>query len=489
MQEECQTHGGATERPIDGHNGRDTRADSAAAGGASVAGGELAAAGAGSAPSSIPSELRISAALYQAVVRLVDAPTGAEVCAIVADQLIRTVGRNAVVVVSECPHGAAPGRLSAVRVSEGAREGLFDLLDRDPLLVRGAAAALFEHATRARGAIRFTANRRGRDQVLASLGEEIETLLEIGDVHAIALRHRAQLLGHVVILLGGRRRELDTELVEPFLDQAACALARCREAEARHRYERARRCEQSLFSLRSLARTVGLRLERDVSILGCNTHALAEDCAGCATAAPQRDAIRSSALRVAEVTTSLLTFAGAEPRRRVRLDLNRLLEERLASLRVMLGPKTELVTALAAGLWPVVVDPVELERALRCLVENARDAMADGGVVTIATENVERGDDSPLVRCDLPAGSYVRISVRDTGCGMVAATRERAFRPYFTTKTPGENIGLGLATVYGLVHQAGGDVVIDSQVGVGTRVELYLPAAPSRSARSPAADG
>ncbi len=126
-----------------------------------------------------------------------------------------------------------------------------------------------------------------------------------------------------------------------------------------------------------------------------------------------------------------------------------------------------------SALWQCHVDPSLLETALLNLALNGRDAMPDGGVLEIETHNVVLDNEG----ADHPAGSYVRLSVTDTGSGMPPDVRDRVFEPFFTTKEIGKGTGLGLSMVYGFVRQSGGYITIDSTVGVGTTVALYLPRA------------
>ena len=153
-------------------------------------------------------------------------------------------------------------------------------------------------------------------------------------------------------------------------------------------------------------------------------------------------------------------------------------------LRRALGDDVALATDLAADLWPVVADRGQIERVVLNLAVNARDAMHDGGCLSIATSNVVI-DAAQAARLpeEIAPGRYVRLSVSDTGCGMEEEVSERAFEPFFTTKGPSGGAGLGLATVYGVVMQAGGRVELESAPGAGTTVNLYLPATESREGR------
>jgi PAS domain S-box-containing protein len=178
--------------------------------------------------------------------------------------------------------------------------------------------------------------------------------------------------------------------------------------------------------------------------------------------------------RGAGLVRQLLTFSRQQAASPRVLDLNQVVREAERMLRRLIGVEAELVTRLDPDLGYVRVDAGQIEQVIVNLVVNARDAMSRGGRVTIETRNVK--DVPPTtVRPGSLEGDCVLITVTDTGQGMDAATRSRAFEPFFTTKEVGVGTGLGLATVHGIVQQAGGAVEIVSQVGVGTTVEVYLP--------------
>jgi two-component system, cell cycle sensor histidine kinase and response regulator CckA len=188
-------------------------------------------------------------------------------------------------------------------------------------------------------------------------------------------------------------------------------------------------------------------------------------------AADARQVIRAGE-RGTELTHQLLAFARREVVRPQTLDLNALVAGLEPQLRQSVGERVTLVTRPAAGVPPVTCDPGQLEQLLVSLARNARDAMPDGGDLVIDTGAF----DEPGA-ADLAPGRYVRLRVCDGGRGMAREVLERAFEPFFTTKASGEGTGLGLATVYGVVSQAGGAVRIASEPGVGTAVTVLLPAA------------
>ena len=151
-----------------------------------------------------------------------------------------------------------------------------------------------------------------------------------------------------------------------------------------------------------------------------------------------------------------------------------------------IGPTIEIETALAGEAWWALTEPGQLELAILNLAINARDAMLSGGRLTIATRNIARGYGRGIPPLD--AGDYVMISVADTGTGMTEEVRSRAFEPFFTTKEVHKGTGLGLSMVYGLAQRSGGTVTIDSEIGRGTTVRIYLPRAPQRTADADEAD-
>ncbi len=187
------------------------------------------------------------------------------------------------------------------------------------------------------------------------------------------------------------------------------------------------------------------------------------------------DAAVRGGQRAAILTERLLAFARKQPLKPESLDVNRLVTGMSELLRTTVGDNIEIETVLMPCLWQVSADHNQLESAILNLAVNARDAMPEGGKITLETANVSFDDESATQREGLTPGQYVTISVSDTGIGMGQEVIERAFDPFFTTKEIGQGTGLGLSQVYGFVKQSGGDVRIHSVEGKGTTVRLYLP--------------
>jgi nitrogen-specific signal transduction histidine kinase/CheY-like chemotaxis protein len=181
------------------------------------------------------------------------------------------------------------------------------------------------------------------------------------------------------------------------------------------------------------------------------------------------------AFRGAELTQRLLVFARRQPLAPETLSANKLVSGMSDLLRRALGESVAIETVLAGGLWNVFADANQLENALINLAVNARDAMPDGGKLTIETANCYLDEAYCSMHADLIPGQYVGVFVTDTGSGMSEDVIDKAFEPFFTTKETGQGTGLGLSQVYGFVKESGGHVKIYSEVGQGTCVKLYLP--------------
>ena len=183
---------------------------------------------------------------------------------------------------------------------------------------------------------------------------------------------------------------------------------------------------------------------------------------------------QGAAKRAAALTHRLLAFARRQTLDPKPTNANDLISGMEDMIRRTIGPTIEMETALAIGLWTTICDANQLENAILNLCINAKDAMPDGGRLTIETAN-KWVDDQIAKERDMRPGQYVQVSVSDTGTGMPPDVAARAFDPFFTTKPTGEGTGLGLSMIYGFVRQSNGQVRIYTEVGKGTTVALYLP--------------
>ena len=186
----------------------------------------------------------------------------------------------------------------------------------------------------------------------------------------------------------------------------------------------------------------------------------------------------AGAQRGAELTRSLLAFSRRQPLNPRSLDVGQRVNDVARLLKRTIGEKITLDVQVARGLWPVEIDAAQLDSAIVNLANNARDAMPDGGTLTLAVRNAAAGT------AEQPAGDHVLIEMIDTGRGMDEATQARAFEPFFSTKGPGHGTGLGLSMVHGFVHQSGGTIRLQSAKGKGTTVQLFLPRARRPVARA-----
>src|SRR6202158_2757585 len=187
--------------------------------------------------------------------------------------------------------------------------------------------------------------------------------------------------------------------------------------------------------------------------------------------------IREQSQRAAKLTSQLLAFGRKQILQPRKVNLNVLVQEEMNLLRRVIGDDIEVRVLAAQDLRVTLADPTQVEQVIMNLCLNARDAMAGGGQLLIETQNVEIGEEYCSHHAYGRPGSYVLLSVSDTGKGMDAGTIERIFEPFFTTKEMGRGTGLGLATVYGIVKQHGGFIYVYSELGKGTSFKVYLRAA------------
>jgi PAS domain S-box-containing protein len=184
-----------------------------------------------------------------------------------------------------------------------------------------------------------------------------------------------------------------------------------------------------------------------------------------------------AALRGAELTRQLLAFARRQPLKPTRIDVNKLIEDTSKLLARTLGEEIAIAVKLAPDLWPVVADAAQLESAVTNLATNARDAMPNGGRLTIGSSNRRLDEDYASLHPEVLPGDFAMIEVSDSGTGIPPEVASRIFEPFFTTKGAGKGTGLGLSMVFGFIKQSGGHVSVYSEPGHGTTFRLYLPRA------------
>src|ERR1700729_4061515 len=185
--------------------------------------------------------------------------------------------------------------------------------------------------------------------------------------------------------------------------------------------------------------------------------------------------IKQNATRAATLVRQLLAFSRRQTLRPQVLDLGDALSDLTTLLRRLIGEKVKLDLVHGRDLWPVKVDVSQFEQVVVNLAVNARDAMPDGGKLSVRTANVTAEEATQLAYKGMPAAEYVRIDVSDTGTGIPADIVDKIFEPFFSTKEVGKGTGLGLSTVYGIVKQTGGFVYVDSEPGSGTAFHIFLP--------------
>jgi signal transduction histidine kinase/CheY-like chemotaxis protein len=273
-------------------------------------------------------------------------------------------------------------------------------------------------------------------------------------------------------------RRLNTELEMRVMERT-----RALEEEARRREAAEERARQSqrLEAIGQLTGGVAHDFNNLLTVVIGSLGVLGRSLApGAEAADPARlrrlaDAALEAARRGAVLNRRLLAFARRQALQPATVDANALIAGMSDVIRRALGERVEVETVLAGGLWPTLADPTELEAALLNLAVNARDAMPDGGRLTLETANARLDDAYAATHAEVMPGQYVLLAVSDTGAGMPPEVVARAFDPFFTTKGIGRGTGLGLSQVYGFVKQSGGHVKIYSELGRGTTVKIYLP--------------
>lgn len=232
---------------------------------------------------------------------------------------------------------------------------------------------------------------------------------------------------------------------------------------------------KSLESVGRLAGGVAHEFNNWLTVILLYAEQLSEDLPSGGELSQSVDEIRRAADRASSLTRQLLAFGRKQVLQPKLLDLNSMLSNFSNVVRSILGPHIRLRTDLAPFLGTVKADPSQIEQVLVNLTLNARDAMPTGGVMTLRTLNTVIDERSGAYQNGVPPGEYVTLEAADSGVGMDSTTRERIFEPFFTTKRVGQGSGLGLATVYGVIRQSGGHILVRSEPGSGAVFQIFLP--------------
>ncbi|MBX3501814.1 MAG: hypothetical protein KF889_20420 [Alphaproteobacteria bacterium] len=274
----------------------------------------------------------------------------------------------------------------------------------------------------------------------------------------------------------GPKRILVADVARDSAEERSVMLV-CQDVTERRTMENALRQSQKMESIGHLASGIAHDFNNLLMVVVGNAEAALDDIAHDNPARPAVQTIQEAAERGAELTSQLLAFSRSQVLSPARVELQTLVDGMRSMLQRTLGSTIDVVIRERDGPSFAFVDPRQIEHALMNLAINARDAMAEGGELTIGVADVELGPGDLADRPGLEPGRYVRLSVADTGAGMSAETARRAAEPFFTTKDTGRGVGLGLSIVHGIVQQSGGHVAIDSAPGRGTTVNVFLPAA------------
>jgi signal transduction histidine kinase len=351
---------------------------------------------------------------------------------------------------------------------------------------------IFYSATLLEGEVQLVARACGVSKVLAKPSETEEILRIVNEALASPQRDETPALPDradgidIVQVLNNKLYEKNKELLEltAQLEQRVAERTSDLEIANRHLQEQILEREKAQSELRQVQRLEAIgRLAGGVAhdfnnllavIIGCSDvvlDALAPD----HPAARKVEMIRQAGTSAADLTHQLLAFSRQQMLQPRLLNLKEVVEKVRAMLHRLIGENIELKVSVQASLGHVKADPGQIEQILINLAVNARDAMPQGGQLTVEVRNVELDESYKHEHESVIPGRYVMLAVEDTGCGMDRDTQSRIFDPFFTTKELGKGTGLGLATVYGIVKQSGGYIWVRSELRKGTKFQVYLP--------------
>jgi PAS domain S-box-containing protein len=359
------------------------------------------------------------------------------------------------------------------RVVELLPDPLFIHVDGKVLFANGAAASVMGaedgDALAGRSVVDMAAPRSKQ-----LIGERIQAL-RAGSGVSVA-RHTMEKLD------GSGQVEIESISIPFTYQNAKAALTVARDVTGRIRLEEELRHSQRMEAVGRLAGGIAHDFNNLLTVITSYSELLLSGFGPDDPLAVDVKEIHHAASRAAALTRQLLSFSRRQVLQPSPVDLNEAIQSTEGLLRRLISPEIVIASDLDAAAGTVLVDRGQLEQVIVNLAVNARDAMVDGGTLTIASRSVRQGDDPATSRCTTQSDRYAMISVRDTGVGIDADTMRRIFDPFFTTKDVGQGTGLGLATVHGIVEQFGGAIDVNSIIGEGTEFRVFLPGMAPRKA-------
>lgn len=415
--------------------------------------------------------------LSETAMEFVDFPTGGDIHAFIGEKTQEIIGGASIISVSDFDEDLETFRPKAILGLGRKLERVLALLGKHPLEMKGD----FTPETKillSRG--RLTKVEGGLIALSAVsmkrvVADGAQKLFGFRDVFVIGFVREGTIHGALVILTLKGSPPLNMPLAEAFAGQAAVALARRRSDDRLRQAEEQLRQSQKMEAIGQLAGGVAHDFNNMLCAIAGSAE-LALDSSGVED--PVRadlTTIKGAADRAAALTRQLLAFSRKQTLQPRTLDLNTEVEGLRKMLERLIGENISLVTDLSPKLGHVRADPSQIDQVIINLSVNARDAMPEGGTLTIETKNVELDLHQARDWGDVLPGPFVNLSITDTGEGMDETTQTKIFEPFFTTKALGRGTGLGLATVYGIVKQSGGTIQIRSAPGEGSSFALYLP--------------
>jgi PAS domain S-box-containing protein len=375
-------------------------------------------------------------------------------------------------------------------VSEQKRRDLMEQA-RDALFVLDGEGRVVEANRQARTMLRRDAQEI-EGKVLSELIALPREMDGVADFEALLEQRTFEASALPLDVGQGRIVHVDLSATRVNAEGSEALLVIARDVSERVSLQEQLRQSQKLEAMGQLTGGVAHDFNNLLTVVTTSTERLAAALRDQPTLLPMLEQIDRAVDRGEQLTSRLLTFARKQTLRRIVIDLNAIVQRATEMLGRTLGEHVGLEVNLENALWPSVADAAQVEDALLNLCINARDAMPNGGRLSIETRNHRLTDaDASALGADASSGDYATLIVRDTGTGMSRETLARAVEPFFTTKDVGSGTGLGLSMVYGFAKQSGGWLQIESEVGRGTSITLYLPrGAPSESEGAvPAVEG